>query len=104
MGLRKKLDLEWDGKRYPLLVTMEVVEGLEEVVNLTQLNLSMMDGDLKVSHACKLIALILNEAGAEVTTEDVYTEVFTGDQFDMTQMMEVLNLIFSAVFPEPKKK
>lgn len=104
MSLRKAVNINWNGKQYSILVTMEVIERLEEKVNLVTMATQANSRDLRFSHAAKLIAAFLNEGGANVTTEEVYAGMFGGGDVTPAQLGDMMREIFAVVFPEPKKK
>lgn len=104
MSLRKPINVVWKGKEYSLLVTMEVIDRLEDKINLGMMAARVAEGDIRFSHAAKLIAAILNESGAKVSADEVYSEMFGGGEVSPKDVGVMIGAIFSAVFPEPKKK
>lgn len=102
--MRKKLELKWGGKDYALLVTMEVIDRIEDKINVGRLLSQQTTGDIRFSHIAKFLALILNEAGAGVTQEDVYEGMFNGSDITAENVIPFMNNVFAAFFPEPKKK
>lgn len=104
MGLRKKLDLNWQGKKYPLLVTMEVIDRVDDHISTGVLLARQSSGDIRFSHVAKFLAVVLNEAGASVTQEEVYCGMFEDGATSMQEAQVLLGYILSAFFPEPKKK
>ena len=104
MSIRKKLELEWDGGKYSLLVTMEVIDRVEDSINVGRLLAQQTNGDVRFSHIAKFISIILNEAGASTTQESVYEEIFAGDKVTLSDAITMSNHILSSFFPETKKK
>lgn len=104
MSLRKQITLSWAGKEYSLLVTMEVIDRLEDQINLATMLARSARGDVRFSHAAKLIAALLRECGCQVTAEDVYSEMFGGGDVNPQSVGKMLAAIFAVIFPEPKKK
>lgn len=102
--MRKKLELSWYGKKYSLLVTMEVIDRVEDKINVGLLLARQTMGDVRMSHNAKFIAILLNEAGADVTQESVYEGLFSGGDITPENMIPFMSNIFSAFFPEQKKK
>ena len=102
MAMRTPLELEWKGEKFSAVVTMEVIDRLDSRVNLSMMVAQCAVGDHRMTQIAKLIALLLNEAGAEVTQEDVYTEIFAGG-YEQAELLALLGVIFAAIFPEPKK-
>lgn len=104
MSLRKQITLNWAGKEYSLLVTMEVIDRLEEHINLATMLARTARGDIRFSHAAKLIAALLRECGCQVTAEEVFSGLFSGGDVSAKSVGTTLGVIFSVIFPEPKKK
>lgn len=104
MSLRKKLDLTWQGEKHSLLVTMEVIDRVEDRVNVGALLARFTQSDIRFSHVAKFVAVLLNEAGASVTQEEVYNGMFSGGDITPENIYPFMTNIFGAFFPEPKKK
>ena len=102
--MRKKLELNWKGVDHSLIVTMEVIDRVEDKISLGVILSRQLTGDVRFSHVAKLISIVLNEAGAETTQEEVYEQMFSDGSTSMAQATEMLNYLLSAFFPESKKK
>lgn len=85
-------------------MTMRLVERIEEYINLSRMVSDCSSGDLKVSHASRLIATILESAGCEVTADEIWEDIFSGGDFEPSDMVELVTNILGTIFPEPKKK
>ncbi len=104
MAMRKKLELNWQGVDYPLLVTMEVIDRVEDKISVGNILARQLTGDVRFSHDAKFIAIVLNEAGASATQESVYEYMFSEGAVSMEETKKLLGFILSAFFPESKKK
>jgi len=104
MSMRKKLELNWQGKPYKLMVTMEVIDRVEDKISTGLLLARQTQGDIRFSHVAKFISIVLNEAGASTTQEGIYTGMFEDGATSMAEAQTLLGYILSAFFPEPKKK
>lgn len=104
MAINKRVELSWDGESYPVLVTMEVIERIEERQNLAKLAQDCAKGDVKFSHAARLVATLLNEGGASVSVDDVYEGMFADGATSGAAVVGMMSDILGAVFPPPKKK
>ena len=104
MAINKRIKLVWKDKAYDVLMTMRLIEQIEEHINLSRMVSDCSSGDLKVSHASRLIATILESAGAEVTTDEIWEDIFGGGDFRPSAMVETVTAILGTIFPEPKKK
>lgn len=83
---------------------MAVIDRMEDSINVGRLLAQHATGDVRFSHNAKFISLILNEAGANVTQEEVYTGMFTDGDITAANLHEFMGNLFEAFFPEPKKK
>lgn len=104
MAINKRINLVWKDKNYDVLMTMRLIERIEEHINLSRMVSDCSTGNLKVSHASRLIAIILENAGASVTTEEIWEDIFGGGDFSPSDMIATVTAILSTIFPEPKKK
>jgi len=104
MAINKRVDLTWGGKTYPILITMSIIERLEENLNLAKMAQDCATGNIKFSQAARLVSTLLNEAGATVTTEEVFSGMFDGGEVSGADVVLMVSSILGAVFPAPKKK
>jgi len=104
MSINRRVELEWNGKSCSVLVTMEVIERLEEKLNLAGMARDVSQGNVKFSQAARLVAMLLNMGGVEVTTQDVFDGMFDGEGESGTAVVAAVTQILNAVFPGPKKK
>ena len=106
-GMRKTIALDWRGERFNLLVTMEVVDRLDEAVNLAVMasRVAGQDGGIRWSHAAKLLAAVLTEAGArDATAEAVYTDIFESGVDGPRKAVALVSAILQTTFPDIVKK
>lgn len=104
MAVNKTINLSWGGKTYPLIVTMRHIDQIEEEINLMKMVSRCATGDIRFSHAAKLISILLNIAGAEATQEDVYDGMFSDEGIDPNDIVEMVSEILDVVFYRTKKK
>ena len=104
MGMRTPITLSWEGKPYKVLVTMEVVDRIEDDLNLYKLVTQTATGDIRFSKIAKLISLLLIEGGCKVTQQDVWEGMFAQGGITATDLAPLMGEIFEAVYPTPKKK
>ena len=105
MGVNKKLTLKWKGEKYSARFTMGMIDDLEESINLMKMMNNCMAGDIRYSHAAKLVSLVLNQMGAETTQEEIFFGMFEDEEQDV-QPLEVVALvseILDACFYKSKK-
>ena len=104
MAMRKKLELNWKGKDHSLLVTMDVIDRVDEKISVGVILARQLSGDIRFSHIAKFISIVLNEAGASTTQEDVYEHMFSDGAATMAEATAMVGNLLSAFFPESKKK
>lgn len=105
MGVNKTLTLSWEGKEYPLIITMRIIDYIESRdINLLQMFNQFGGGDVRFSHVAKLISILLNSAGAEVSQEKVWEGMFGDGDLQAADCILLLREIFAAIFPDTKKK
>jgi len=104
MAINKKVVISYGGKDYEVKMTMEVIDHLESHINLLQMASRLANGDIRYSHAAKLISLLLNISGAKVTQTEVYESMFGADGGSAAGVISAMGDILMTIFPEPKKK
>lgn len=105
MAINKRIELNWRGESCAVLVTMEVIERIEERLNLVKLASDLAAGNVKLSHVARLISVLLKEGGITATADDVYEGMFEDGTPEAAQTAIVLaGEILGAIFPSPKKK
>ena len=104
MAINKKITIGYKGKEHVIKVTMAVIDRLEDKINLVQLANRLSTGDIRFSHAAKLVSLLLAEAGEKVTQEEIYQSMFGDGDVDFNTVMGVISEMLIAIFPEPVKK
>lgn len=104
MAIRKTIKLNWKGDQYQTLITMDMIDRLEDHINLARMAGECATGDIRFSKVAFLMTLLLNEAGAKVNREEVFQSMFGGGDVSVHDVTDLLGQIFAAIFPEPKKK
>lgn len=100
MALRKEITLKWLDESYVTNVTMSLIDKIDDELNLYQLTMRMASGNIRFSHAAKLVYIILKEGGCKATHEDVYCAMFSDGLASMTNVIEMVGEILQAVYPQ----
>lgn len=105
MSINKTITLSWDGIDTPIIITMAVIDRLEEDLNLIKIANSANSGDIKYSQIAKLISCLFKVAGRNISQEDVWMGMFAGDNSRETlaQAVAMVGAIMEVIFPMPKK-
>lgn len=99
MGMKKTIELAWQGKPYNVTINMELIDRIEDELNLAQMVAQAASGDTRMSKAAKLFAIMLQSAGCDVTQEDVYTGMYhSGAQVSKKQLDAALAEVFNVMF------
>lgn len=108
--MRSKLKLGWDGKQYDLLVTMDIVEKIDEEFGLAQSYIKLASGQMRETQANKIICFALNLAGCDVTRDQLWESIYTGEsEIEPQELMRAAMNIIIACYPvvegdQPKKR
>ena len=105
MAINKTLELSWDGEDYPLIITMKMIDYIEsQDINLMKMFDQFNRGDVRFSHVAKLIAILLNAAGAKVSQSEVWEGMFSDGDLQAADCVPLMQQIFTSIFPDVKKK
>lgn len=91
--------ITWQGKEYRVKPTMRLINTIEQQVSLSLTAQRMAQGRPPISHIATIAGVMLRSAGCEVTDEELYLEISTGDN----DISDLVAAIFDAAFPVPKK-
>ena len=124
MSIRNAISIKWDGVGYNITVTMGVIDNIESAgVNLFDMAHANATGSIQPVQLAKLLCALLVEGGAIKTVkrkdpitkrpknvdiplpvDDVFNALFGSGELSRVDIQPMVNAIFSAIFPEPKKK
>jgi len=105
MAVNKTLTMSWKGVEYHVLVTMRLIDQIEEDINLVKMMARAAKDDIRYSHASHLVSMLLQSAGCPTSQEEVWEGLSDGEgRMDVVTVANLLWEIFAIVFPEPKKK
>lgn len=110
MNINKTITLGWEGEDYPLIITMRHTDHVEaNGINLLAMVRDCAIGDLKISQATKLIAILLQSAGAlngsvEDDQEKVWDAMCENGEVGVPEIILLTSEILSVFFFRSKKK
>lgn len=109
--IRKPIKINWKGEEFKIVVNMLLIERIDEEINILSL-LRIEPKKPPIVKICKLIYVLLDEAGAGVTLDDVWDGL--GDNIEAKDLFAVLSEITPMLLPNfnglakkkatPKKK
>lgn len=97
----REVTLGWGGEQYNITPTMAVLNRIEQDVSLSRLAHRLATGDPPLSQLATVISVMLREAGAKVTDEEVYQELMLGEA---SAVQDMAGAVMMAVFPQPLGK
>ena len=99
-AINKTLKIKFKGVDHSIKMSMAMIDAIEDEMNLVAFINRLNKGDVRLSHAAKLFAIILIQSGVKTSQEDVYTAMFTGEDDNVKGVIEACSAIISAIFPE----
>lgn len=90
------IQLSWKGKDYTIKPDMRLMHAIEQHFSLARVARRIAQGDVPLSHMATMVAIMLRSAGADVTDDDVFIELMTGDTQAVQDMAVAL---ITAAFP-----
>jgi hypothetical protein len=103
LSINKVIKFKWFDDSYSLKITMDVIDRLDDELDLLIMAGKCQSGNISLPKSARLLSFLLTEAGKEITPDEVYSELFQG-LGDLTELRDLLLAVFTAIFPEPKKK
>lgn len=101
-GVFEPVEFEWRGKKYALPADriLATVAKVEDVVTLTELLRFQSRSAVPLAKLARAFALVLTEAGAETTADEVYAGVFREAMQSQTRTAEtVVAMLFALMCP-----
>ena len=103
-SINKTLKIKFKGVQHSIKMSMRIIDAVEDEMNLVSFINRLSKGDVRLSHAAKLFAIILNESGVNTSQEEVYTEMFSGNEDDVKAVIDACSMIVNAIFPDTDEK
>src|SRR5690554_7449802 len=100
-GVFQTVELGWRGEQYDITPSMAVLNRIEDKVSLSRLAHRLATGDPPLSQLATVIGVLLREAGADASDEEVYQELMTGDS---DAVKDMAGAVMMAVFPNSRLK
>ena len=101
MGVFRETDIKWKGQTYKLVPSMALLRAIElQGISLMHVEWQVATGKPQASLMSTVIAIVLADAGAEVTEEEIYQEIRSADPSDV---LALYRQVMTAISPEDKK-
>lgn len=107
MALRKQVKLAWQGQEYKVFITMLVIERVDDECNILKLMGAFESGKIQLVKISKLLYILLDEAGAEITWEEVYLGLGDPEKIDQVTLFGLMGELMPMLIPSfngPAKK
>jgi len=97
MAAFRDVDIDWGGKTWRVTPSNRLLRRIEaEDVSLQFMLAELQRGRVKLSHLAFVMAMVLRDAGATVTEDQMLTEMVSGDQ---TAVFRLAENVLAAIFP-----
>ena len=95
-----KATLGWKGEKHELTITMELVESIDNEVNVLATAIELDKGGIpKITLVAKLYAVLLKNAGVEVTQEQVYESIMSSPA-ESADLVAAARYVIQLCFPQ----
>jgi len=96
MAIRKPIKISWEGVEQKIVVNMLLIERIDNEVGILKL-LRMKPEDPKIFPIIKLLYILLDESGLDISLDDVYDGL--GDKVELSALFSVLTEITPMIMP-----
>jgi hypothetical protein len=103
MAVFRELTISWKGEEYKFTPSMRLMRSIEMGdISFTDIAVRTSQGRPPISHISFVLAKMLQAAGAKAAEEEVYEELVTGDQENITGLISLVLTAFSPGESNPK--
>lgn len=96
MAIFRDVTITWRGKDYTVTPSMRLMRLIEMGdISLSDIAVRTSQGRPPISHLAFVISKMLQSVGAEISEEEVYSEILRGDQAQVQNMIGVVLMAFS---------
>jgi hypothetical protein len=96
MAIFRDVTITWRGKDYTVTPSMRLMRSIEMGdISLSDIAVRTSQGRPPISHLAFVISKMLQSVGAEISEEEVYSEILRGDQSQVQNMIGVVLMAFS---------
>lgn len=103
MAVFRELTIKWKGNEFKFVPSMKLMRSIEMGdISFTDIAVRTSQGRPPISHIAFVLSKMLQSAGCKVTDEQVYMELVSGSQDDVTALIGVVLTAFSPSETNPK--
>lgn len=96
MAVFRELTINWKGKDYTFAPSMKLMRSIEMGdISFTDIAVRTSQGRPPISHIAFVLAKMLASSGCKVTDEEVYAELISGSQENVTNLISTVLMAFS---------
>lgn len=96
MAIFRDVTITWRDKDYTVTPSMRLMRSIEMGdISLSDIAVRTSQGRPPISHLAFVISKMLQSVGAEISEEEVYSEILRGDQSQVQNMIGVVLMAFS---------
>lgn len=96
MPVFRDITINWKGKEYTLVPSMRLMRSIEMGdISFTDIAVRTSQGRPPISHIAFVLAKMLQAAGGKATDDEVYEELVTGSEAEITSLITLVLTAFS---------
>lgn len=104
MAVFRDMTITWRGTDYTVTPTLRLMRQIESGnISFTAMAARVSAGEPPISHVTAALTKLLQAAGATVTEDDVYDELWNGEPASVQHLVTSVLLAFSPGERDPKK-
>lgn len=105
MAVFRELTIKWKGAEYTFVPSMKLMRSIEMGdISFTDIAVRTSQGRPPISHISLVLAKMLQSAGAKVTDEQIYEELVSGSQDNVTELITLVLTAFTPSNDKPKNQ
>lgn len=96
MAVFRELTIKWKGEEYRFVPSMKLMRSIEMGdISFTDIAVRTSQGRPPISHIAFVLSKMLLSAGCKVSDEEVYAELISGSQEQVTDLISFVLMAFS---------
>lgn len=96
----KELSFEWQEQTYSVLVTMDLLDKIDEEFNIVNAVATLTTGDVKFTKVSRFVSFAIGLAGGDIATEEVYQQIFGKQEKNLSAALILCNKVLASCFPD----
>ena len=95
-----EVTIDWRGNTYTVTPTYRMIQRIEQTVSIAGVSARLQEGNPPLSHVAEIVGVLLQNAGAKATADEVYEVMLT--EMETEQIQDLTTLVMTAFIPRAK--